>query len=258
MFFSLCQRVSLSLSLSLLSLNSFCLSHGLYIISSSLSHSHHDTLSLSTYLFCFSCHVFFCFSFSMCPSDSLFLSPIFSVLFPFLCFFVLSWFLFFFHSFLSLFFPLSLSFCVDLPLSLSLSVSMSPFYECVPIPFSLSQCLRNVHHVLPFVTTLVSLSVSLMAAAGFLCIDTTFVSLFFFAFGFFIVSHSVCQDFNICFSLSLGDRYSNANCKLNMHGARQGISHSMCKGYTILMMRIGTLLPECKNQCWCMSTGHTW
>ena len=92
-----------------------------------------------------------------------------------------------------------------------------------------------------------------------LYIHKVFFSQFSFAFVFFAVSHSVCQEFNICFHPSLwGIGIPIAECKNQRSWSNtRCISHSMCKEYTILLLRIGTLLRDCKDQCWCMSTGHT-
>ena len=146
----------MSLSLSLFFLIHFVLSHGLYIFLIVLSHIHITRYIVIVHLLvCLSCHVFFCFSFSLCPSVSLSLclSPIvfgfLSSFFPFSLSYI-SFFLFFFNSFsLSFYFPsFPLCLSVSICLSLSLSVSMSPFVNVCPIPFSLSQCLRSSHHVL--------------------------------------------------------------------------------------------------------------
>ena len=207
---------------------------------------------------CLSCHIFFCFSFSVCPSACLSLSPNFSVFLPsfiflFYIYFFRFFFLSFFHSCLSFFFFLSLS--VSICLSLCLN---GPLYECVSHCCFIVSMSQKFSSCLAFVTTLASLSASLIVVVGFLCIDTTFVFSIFLSLLGFSLSHTACaRNSTSVFPSLWGTGTPIANCKLNIHGANQGISHCMYQEYTILILRIGTLLPECKNQCWCMSTGHT-
>ena len=219
--------------------------------SSSLSHSHYAIhchcppvcLSfLSRFLLFLFLSLSICFSFSLSLAHfSGFLSFFFSCLFPFyISFLYFSFCLSFIHfslSFYFLSFPSLLS--VSICLSLSLSFSMSPFVNVFPIPF---HCL-NVSEVL------------IMSC---LCDDNCLtLNLSHGCCWFSLYTHNV---FSLnCFLPSLwGIGIPIAECKNQRSWSNtRYISHRMCKEYTILLLRIGTLLPECKNQCWCMSTGHT-
>ena len=104
------------------------------------------------------------------------------------------------------------------------------------------------------------LSMSLMVAVGFLVYTQRFfLSIILSLLVFFrCLTQHVPGIQHLFSSLSLGDRYSNRRVQNQRSWSNtRCISHSMCKEYTILFLRIRTLLPECKKQCWCMSTGHT-
>ena len=233
--------------------------------SSSLSHSHHAIhchcppvcLSfLSRFL------LFLFLSLSICFSFSLSLAHCFRFFFLFLSF--LSFLYFFLSVFLSLIFLFLSIFFLSLSVSLYRSASLSlclnvPFCECVSHSFFIVSMSQKFSSCLVFVTTTVSLSIFLMVAVGFLCVYTTFFLSILFRF---CVLHCLTQRVpgiqHLFSSLSLGDRYSNRRVqestlmeqhKVHLTQHVQGVHYLAFEG---------TLLRECKHQCWCMSTGHTW